>query len=91
MPFVAKTNKNTERVLKMNENRLELYWHDIPTSKKEAVPYNILQMWWNTNQREVRRILHELSSYDNGDDYVLIRSGQSKGFYKKIAIQRSDT
>lgn len=66
----------------MNENRLELYWHDIPTSKKEAVPYNILQMWWNTNQREVRRILHELSRYDNGDDFVLIRSGKSKGFYK---------
>lgn len=66
----------------MNESKLELYWHDIPISKKEAVPYNILQMWWNVNQREVRRILHALSGYDNGDDYVLIRSGKSKGFYK---------
>jgi hypothetical protein len=82
VPFVAKTNKNTERVLKMNTNKLELFWHDIPTNKKEAVPYSVLQMWWNVNQREVRRILHELSSFDNGDDYVLIRSGQSKGFYK---------
>jgi len=66
----------------MNENKLELYWHDLPTSKNEAVSYEALQMWWNTNQRGVRLILHELSSFDNGDNYVLIRSGKSKGFYK---------
>lgn len=66
----------------MEENKLEFYWHDIPTSRNEAVSYDTLQMWWNTNQRGVRYILHALSSYDNGDDYVLIRSGKSKGFYK---------
>lgn len=66
----------------MNELKLESYWNDIPTEKSEAVPYSILTMWWNMNEREVRRILHHLSSYDNGDDYVLIRSGQHKGFYR---------
>lgn len=66
----------------MNENRLETYWNDIPTSRKEAVPYVILCMWWNLNEREVRRVLHELSRMDNGDNYVLIRSGKCKGFYK---------
>lgn len=66
----------------MNENRLELYWHDIPTVKSQAVTYEELQMWWNVDKREVRKILQELSKYDNGDNYVLIRSGKCKGFYK---------
>lgn len=66
----------------MNELKLEVYWSDIPTNKKQAVSYDVLRMWWNTNPREVRRILHELSSFDNGDNYVLIRSGKNKGFYK---------
>ena len=66
----------------MDEIKLDSYWNDIPTTRSEAVTYPILKMWWNTNEREVRRILHELSSYDNGDNYVLIRSGKSKGFYK---------
>lgn len=82
MPIVAKTNKQKERVKKMNEERLELYWYDIPNVKDQAVTYSELTMWWNKNEREVRRILHELSCYDNGDNYVLIRSGQRKGFYK---------
>lgn len=82
MPIVAKTNKQKERVKKMNEERLELYWADIPNVKEDAATYSELTMWWNKNEREVRRILHELSCYDNGDNYVLIRSGQRKGFYK---------
>lgn len=66
----------------MNSSRLELYWNDIPTVKADAVHYWELCLWWNVNEREVRRILHALSCYDNGDNYVLIRSGKSKGFYK---------
>lgn len=66
----------------MKENRLNFYWQDIPTEKNKAVTYDELTMWWNVNQREVRKILHELSAYDNGDNYVLIRSGKNKGFYK---------
>lgn len=66
----------------MDEYRLETYWNDIPTKRSEAVTYNVLQMWWGTNEREVRRILHHLSHYDNGDDYILIRSGKCRGFYK---------
>ena len=65
-----------------SEYQLEKYWADIPTSRNEAATYDHLCMWWGTNERAVRRILHELSSYDNGDNYVLIRSGKSKGFYR---------
>ena len=65
-----------------SEYILENYWNDIPIGKNNAVTYPILRMWWNLNDREVRRALHELSSFDNGDNYVLIRSGKSKGFYK---------
>lgn len=66
----------------MDEIKLNHYWNDIPTTKKEAVPYSILCMWWHLNEREVRRVLHQLSCYDNGDNHVLIRSGKTRGFYK---------
>lgn len=66
----------------MNEEKYEFYWNDIPTSKANAVTYAELTMWWGDKEREVRKILHELSSYDNGDNYVLIRSGKQKGFYR---------
>lgn len=66
----------------MYENKLDLFWNDIPTNRFEAVTYAVLQMWWGMGEREVRRALHELSYYDNGDNYVLIRSGRNKGFYK---------
>ena len=66
----------------MNESRFELYWNDIPTVKEKAVSYEELMMWWNEGKREVRKILQALSAYDNGDNYVLIRSSKTKGFYK---------
>lgn len=66
----------------MYESKYEMFWNDIPTDKREAVTYPVLMMWWGLSEREVRRALHELSGYDNGDNYVLIRSGKSKGFYK---------
>lgn len=66
----------------MNESRFEFYWNDIPTVKEEAVTYEELTMWWGESHRQVRKILQQLSAYDNGDDYVLIRSGKGKGFYK---------
>lgn len=66
----------------MYEDRFELFWNDIPTKRTEAVTYAVLQMWWGLSEREVRRALHELSCYDNGDNYVLIRSGRTKGFFK---------
>ena len=66
----------------MNESRFELYWNDIPTVKEKAVSYEELMMWWNEDKREVRKILQALSAFDNGDNYVLIRSSKTKGFYK---------
>ena len=60
----------------------EYYWHDIPTGKENAADYPSLCEKWNVNERDARRILHELSLYDNGDDFVLIRSSKTKGFYK---------
>lgn len=66
----------------MDEYKLESYWNDLPTSMADAATYDDLQQWWGLKEREVRRVLHELSLYDNGDDFVLIRSGKCKGFYK---------
>lgn len=66
----------------MDEMRLELYWMDIPVGKANAVDYAELSKRWGKTDRAVRSILHLLSAFDNGDDYVLIRSSKSKGFYK---------
>lgn len=66
----------------MIESLLDVYWSEIPTGKENAVDYPQLCKMWGRNVRTVRSILHELSQYDNGDDYILIRSGKSKGFYK---------
>ena len=59
-----------------------VYWGDIPVGKKNAVTYDFLCDLWACNKRQARAILHELSLYDNGDNYILIRSGGCKGFYK---------
>lgn len=67
----------------MNDDLLlGAYWDDIPINKENAVDYPTLCLRWGMRERQVRSILHELSCYDNGDDFVLIRSGKSKGFYK---------
>lgn len=63
-------------------NELERYWNDIPIGSENAVPYEHLCLWWGKNKRQVRHILHKLSLSDNGDDFVIIRSGHGKGFYR---------
>lgn len=60
----------------------EFYWQDIPVGAENAVSYDDLRELWGKDKRTVRDILHELSAEDNGDNYVLIRSGRGKGFYK---------
>jgi hypothetical protein len=62
--------------------QLESYWQDIPIGAENAVTYEELCVIWNKNARAVRKILHDLSIEDNGDDFVLIRSGHGKGFYR---------
>lgn len=60
----------------------EYYYNDIPVGAENAVTYDQLCERWGKDKRAVRRILHDLSNSDNGDDYVLIRSGHGRGFYK---------
>lgn len=60
----------------------EKYWSEIPIGKENAIEYKELCEMWKCSERTARAILHQLSRYDNGDDYVLIRSGKTKGFYK---------
>lgn len=61
---------------------LELYWNDIPVERANAVSYDELCGIWGCSRRTARARLHELSLFDNGDNYILIRSGGCKGFYK---------
>lgn len=60
----------------------DLFWSQIPIGKENAIDYTALCNMWDCSERTARLILHELSSFDNGDDYILIRSGKNKGFYR---------
>lgn len=65
------------------EMNFEFYWEDIPEGKENAKTYDDLALAWGIkDKRTIRSILHELQCHDNGDDFVLIRSGKAKGFYK---------
>lgn len=57
------------------------YWNTLPVGKENAVSYAALQSRWDMNKRAVRKVLEELSSFDNGDNYILIRSSRGDGFY----------
>lgn len=59
-----------------------VYWAQIPTGKENAITYAELCALWNVKERAARAILHELSRFDDGDNYILIRSSGGKGFYK---------
>lgn len=71
----------------MKNALLELYWSELPTGKENAVDYKTLCEMWHKKERDTRRILHELSLYDNGDNYILIRSSKTKGFYKTDNVE----
>lgn len=66
----------------MNKIKLAVFWDAIPIGKSNAISYEELTIAWGINARSVRQILHELSLFDNGDDYILIRSASDKGFYR---------
>lgn len=62
--------------------KLALYWEELPIGKENAYTYDDLCYIWKCEPRKARAILHALSLYDNGDNYILIRSSSGKGFYK---------
>lgn len=61
---------------------LEYYYNSIPIGRENAVTYPALCAEWKMSERQVRKKLHELSLWDSGDNFVIIRSGHGKGFYK---------
>ena len=61
---------------------MEKSWNDIPVGKENAITYPELCDLWECTERAAREHLHELSRYDNGDNYILIRSSSGKGFYR---------
>lgn len=70
----------------MTNDMLKEYWESIPIGKEKAIDYFRLMATWNTCERQTRKILHELSVFDNGDEYILIRSAkEGGGFYRTTA------
>lgn len=60
---------------------LEKYWACIPVGKENAITYGQLEKKWGMSERSVRKMLADLSRFDNGDNYILIRSSAGRGFY----------
>lgn len=60
----------------------EQFWNSIPVGRENAIEYDELCVLWGVKDRVARKILQELGKYDNGDNYILIRSGTGKGFYR---------
>lgn len=61
---------------------LSAYWESIPTGRTNAASYADLCYMWGCSERRARAIMHELSLYDSGDDFILIRSSSVSGFYR---------
>lgn len=80
----------------MTSTELFNYWAALPIDTSGIVAtYDDLCGVWNCDRRRVRLILAALSDYDNGDEYILIRSSHSAGFYltkdrDKIAAYRRE-
>lgn len=67
----------------MTHEELLKYWDALPVGENNKVGYAELSYIFKTlDRRRIRAILAELSAYDNGDDYVLIRTSHAWGFYK---------
>lgn len=72
----------------MTEFDLERLWCDIPIGSENAIGYNAIMQLWGKDARKVRHLLQNLSAYDNGDNYILIRSSHNHGgFYRTDKAQ----
>lgn len=71
----------------LSEESLKKYWATIPIGRENAIDYPELIFLWKCGQRSVRAILNQLSRYDSGDSYILIRSSRGKGFYKSDKVE----
>lgn len=58
------------------------YWETLPIGKENAASYKDLCEQWQMSERKARSILHALSLYDSGDNFILIRSSSGKGFFR---------
>lgn len=61
---------------------LNEYWEALPIGKENAASYKDLCEQWSMSERKARSILHALSLYDSGDNFILIRSSSGKGFFR---------
>ena len=63
-------------------DNLQVYWDTIPVGRNNAATYADLCCAWGVSERMTRMILHKLSLFDSGDDFILIRSSSAKGFFR---------
>lgn len=76
---------------------LSQMYNDIPIGRKHAVSKeNLMKIWGVGSERKARRIIAELRSMDNGDNYVIVSFSCGKGYYRtdepqEIAAYKAET
>ena len=58
------------------------YYESIPLGKENAISKFALAQLWNTSVREARRKVMLLRMEDNGDDFVIVSTSKSAGYYR---------
>ena len=58
------------------------HYESIPIGKENAILRETLCVLWGKKPRSVRRIIEQLRSQDNGDDYVIVSTAHSAGYYR---------
>jgi len=72
------------------------HYESIPVGKENAISRSQLSIIWGVRERRVREIIKELREKDNGDDFVIISTAHSAGYYRssdrdEIAKFKSET
>lgn len=58
------------------------HYESIPIGKEKAISRYQLCKMWQSNERQVRRIIEQMRKQDNGDDYVIVSTAQSAGYFR---------
>ena len=65
-----------------NDIAFDFYYTSIPIGKENAISRKELCNLWGMNDRNVREKIVTLRGIDNGDDYVIVSTSQSSGYFR---------
>lgn len=58
------------------------YYNDIPIGRDKAISKDALTSLWGISERGVRKIVQDLRSDDNGDNFIIVSFSQGAGYFR---------